>query len=383
MYWKALDKVDTSIYKGLAILMIATHNFMHLFPLPKENEFEFNPDRFFNLLTLVINEPENILRALLSFFGHFGVQIFIFLSAYGLTKKYFHCKVNYWPFIFGRILKIYPAFILAILAWAIIISGTDYGLLGPLKMLYWNIKSLALKLTLLSNFIPSESLWPVGPWWFISFIFQFYIVFPYLLFLHSRWGNGILLLVSILSILLSALVQGYIAGINVYFTILGHLPEFCLGIYLAKRDSNIFRVPVFIVYTAFVIYILGNIYELFWYVNHISFLILLLALYSCLTGKIKNNVISRKFFLFFGAISMHLFLVNGFLREPFILWAKDHDHWLLTIVLCLLSLLVSVMVAWVLSKIEKHMMLKANVNNIIMLAGKVRYVLSGVFTRMK
>ena len=361
MYWKKLDKVDSSLYKGIAILMIVTHNFMHLFPAPKENEFGFYPDRFFDLLHLVYNEPENIVRVLLSFFGHFGVQIFIFLSAYGLTKKYSTHKLTYWPFIWQRIVKIYPAFILSILAWLVITGWFIewHGFLGPAKILYWDIEGLFLKLFLLSNFIPGKSLSPVGPWWFIPFIFQFYFVFPHLLYLYSKWGGFILLVISAFGVIFSIAVQGKLGGLNIYFTILGHLPEFCLGIYLAKNDGDArIQIPKLIVFSAFLTYFLGNVYEIFWYVNHISFLILLLAIYGYLVPTIKRSPTIRRGVLFFSAISMPLFLVNGFLREPFVSWAISYNYWLSTLALCLVSLVISVFVALILSNIGKYLMSK-------------------------
>jgi len=360
--WKALNKVDSELYKGIAILMIVTHNFMHLFPSPKENEFGFNPDRFLNLINLLLDEPENSVRVLLSFLGHFGVQIFIFLSAYGLTKKYSKQKLNYWPFIWERIIKIYPAFILAIITWAIITGWIlgGFDLLNPLRVMYGNLESLILKLLLLSNFIPSEYLSPVGPWWFIPFIFQFYFVFPFLLKLSSRWGGKMLITISIMSILFAIFVQGKIGNANIYYTILGHLPEFCLGIYLARNDENILRIPLVVILLAFVTFLLGNMYEIFWYCNHISFLIVLLAAFTYINSRIKGYAIGYKILLFFGAISMPLFLVNGFLRHPFISWAIDKDNWLLTIALCLLFILVCVVVALALSIIERFLMTKIN-----------------------
>lgn len=366
MYWKALDRMDSGVYKGIAILMIVTHNFMHLFPKPKENEFRFYPDRFFDFLHLAYSEPENIIRISLSFFGHFGVQIFVFLSAYGLTKKYLLHKPEYWLFIWQRMLKIYPAFLLAILAWLIVtgwVTG-EHGLLGPITSLYWNITPLLLKLSLLSNFVPNFSLSPVGPWWFIPFIFQFYFIFPLLRYLHYSYGGWVLLSISIASILLSILIQGKIGDLNIYFTVLGHLPELCLGIYLAHKDDTIIKISKLIILLAFIIFILGSIYEIFWYANHISFLILLLAGFSTLVRSIKNMSNIRGVFLFFGSISMPLFLVNGFLREPFISWAKAYNHWLLTIALCLVSLAVSTLLALILAKTEEYIMSKVGMGRV-------------------
>jgi len=355
MKWQALSKTDASMYKGLAILMIVLHNFMHLFPKPKEMEFSFQRDYFLNFLELA-SQPEDFIQATLSFLGHFGVQIFIFLSAYGLTKRYPTNKFGYWSYMGKRFITIYPSFFLAIALYAVVADQFESGILGPLKHLYWSIDALILKITLLSNFIAGEEFSFVGPWWFISFIFQFYFVFPLLLLLHSRWPKMGLFLISTLSIAFTTAVHGEIVNVNLYFTVIAHLPEFCLGIYLAKHDESGLKIPVVVFFIALVAYILGNLYEVFWYLSHISFLILLLAVFSFIMPIASVNKGSKKMLMFFGAISMPLFLVNGFLRKPFITWAISHDNWLLTIALCFLSLGVSTIMALMLLKTESHLM---------------------------
>jgi len=360
MYWKLLDKVDSSLYKGIAIFMIVTHNFMHLFPQPRENEFSFSLTRTLDFIHLISNSPETSFRVTSSFLGHFGVQIFVFLSAYGLTKKYLSTKMSCWPFIGQRLFKIYPAFVLAILAWLIVDGWIKTGgePLGPIKILYWGIDGVLLKLALLSNFIPGQALNPIGPWWFIPFIFQFYVAFPLLLSYFVQWKGYGLAILSVSSILLTALLGGKIGDVNLYFTIIGHLPEFCLGVYLAGRDKNNIKVSPFVIIFAFIMFILGNFYELFWYANHISFLVLLLALFCYLTPLIKANYIFRNTLLFLGVLSMELFLVNAFLREPFIDWAMESNSELITIVLCVISFLTSIIVALALKKSEKLLMRK-------------------------
>ena len=199
MLWRSLNKADTSVYKGMAILMIVVHNFMHRFPSPREMEFEFVQDGFSIFLESLL-QPENLFQAIPSYLGHYGVQIFIFLSAYGLTKKYLHGNLAYWKFLRKRLVTIYPSFILAILLWAFVKAKFHYGVFGLFKYLYWNVESVFLKLTLVSNFIPSESFSLVGPWWFISLIFQFYFVYPFLLMYYEKWSNKGLIILSILSI---------------------------------------------------------------------------------------------------------------------------------------------------------------------------------------
>jgi len=68
---------------------------------------------------------------------------------------------------------------------------------------------------------------------------------------------------------------------------------------------------------------------------------------------------------------MQLFLVNGFLREPFITWAMTHDHWLLTIVLCLVSLATSTLVALGLAIATRRLMSNVNTETPASLWGMV------------
>ena len=353
--WEALDRVDSAICKGVGILLIATHNFMHLFPKPRENEFSYRSERFYELINIVLHDTGNSAQAVLSYFGHFGVQIFIYLSAYGLAKKYSNMKIEYSSFIKDRALKIYPAFILSIIAWAII-GGWIYpgfGVLGPLKVVYWNIESIILKLTLISSVVPGQQLLPVGPWWFIPFIFQFYFIFPFLLYLSRKYGSVSLLLLSVASIIVAMVGEGEVRGVNIYYTVIGHLPTLCLGIYLSLNDTNGIRVPFVMMAMAFVVFILGNLYEVFWYFNHISFLVLFLGAGNWLIPIIRRSNITSIVLTFFGGISMQLFLTNGYLREPFISWALDINNWAVTIILCMMSLLVSVAVSVGLMRVEK------------------------------
>lgn len=358
MKWNSLNLEATTIMKGIAILMIAMHNFMHLFPFPKENEFDFSFDRTASMVELLLTEPENSIRVLLSYFGHYGVAIFIFLSAYGLTKKYTKQPLYYRKFIINRIIKVYPAFIIAILMWATLQGIYSYGIFGPFKVLGMHFESLILKLSLISNFIPNGALEPIGPWWFIPFIFQFYFSFPLLLKFYDKWQTTGLITLAAFCLTITGTLGGILFDVNLYYTILPYMPIFALGIYLAKKDEsgesiNISRPIVLLI---LFIFILGNINQHIWLLSNISFIILFLITMNVVIPKIKNNI--RKALLFTGQISMGLFLVNGFLRFPIIHWAVDKDNWLYTILLCLVSLGASYVCAVILHFIEKHVSAK-------------------------
>lgn len=359
MKFNTLNRNDSIFYKGVAILLIVIHNFMHLFPSPKEMEFQFYNDRF-EIFILSLGQPLDLIRVFFSYFGHFGVQVFVFLSAYGLTKRYANEIIYFSQYMLKRIKVIYPSFLLAIVMFSFVTSSWDYGVFTPFKEMYWSIYLYLSKILMISNFIPGQEFSLVGPWWFLSFIFQFYLIFPILFKLFDKWGVNGLLVISIASILINMTTNGKIGDLNLYFTVLGHLPEFCLGIYFAKKDHQSMSIPNWIPLFATVVFIIGNINNIFWHVTHISFLILLIFTFSYLNKKINHDSHLYSFFLFFGSISMPLFLVNGFLREPFLSLAKGYDHWLITISLCLSSLLTSILFALILSKLEKYLLLTLN-----------------------
>jgi hypothetical protein len=73
------------VLKGIAILAIVLHNYFHmLWGAVGENEFDFEPGRLRSFISAV-GEPDRLIQAFFSYFGHYGVLLFIFLSAYGLA----------------------------------------------------------------------------------------------------------------------------------------------------------------------------------------------------------------------------------------------------------------------------------------------------------
>jgi len=84
-----LSRQTCNALRGLAIIGIFLHNYCHwLGPIVKENEYQYFQHNV-DWLTQVMGNPDlNLPIHLLSFFGHYGVPVFLFLSAYGLVMKY-------------------------------------------------------------------------------------------------------------------------------------------------------------------------------------------------------------------------------------------------------------------------------------------------------
>lgn len=349
MQFRALDKTDSMILKGIAILMIAAHNFLHLVrPAPGENEFNFDPARFQRLLDNIADQPGLLIQQTSAYFGHYGVQIFIFLSAYGLTRKYLSADLHYWRFIRSRVVKLYPAFLMAVALW-LLLAGIFNGVEVPLQRLkvFWG--DILLKLFPFSNTSDAQALRPVGPWWFLPFIIQFYLIFPLILWATLRLGIAVLPALALLSYALVANLHG--EGLILYYNVIGHLPEFCLGIYLAMRPDT--RLPGWLLLLVIAIFALGNIYSAVWRLSGLSALVIMLTGWQWAGPWLKENRISRTALIFFGAISMQMFFINGFIRDYFLPMAKENNGALSVLGVCLLSIMATTAAAWILTKLNQ------------------------------
>lgn len=343
-----LTLADTIFYKGLAISIIIMHNFFHWLP-PKigENEQNFRVQRLDNYLNTFDN-PEYIFQATFSFLGHYGVQMFLFLSAYGLTKKYLNSEIAYFDYLKKRILKIYPAFLFSIVIWVIYIGIMYGGVPHIIKTISANWQSLLYKLIFISNFIPGELYKINGPWWFVSLIVQFYIIFPLMISLFKKFGIIFLFLLSISSLVLTSVLQPHV-GIPLPGTILMHIPELSLGIFLAQKNN--FTINYLTILIIAILFVLSNQYHFFWYFSFASILILMLILFQIIIAKI--NIALKNGILFIGTISMYIFYINGFMRQPWIKNAKLYDLWYVNIMLCCVFVVLVVAISYLMGKISE------------------------------
>ena len=91
-----LTRKECAALRGIAIIGIFLHNFSHWLPgIVRENEYTFKISNVEALDYAFANPDWNLPLHLLSFFGHYGVPVFLFLSAYGLVMKYEQSVAEY------------------------------------------------------------------------------------------------------------------------------------------------------------------------------------------------------------------------------------------------------------------------------------------------
>ena len=196
MKQELLSRAECTAMRGIAILAIVLHNYCHFIgKIVKENEYQFftsNNDRLWHALT----NPDELLPVhLLSYFGHYGVPVFLFLSGFGLVKKYeknerieelkngslqsFNPSIL--QFLKYNYLKLLRMLIVGFSLFIIVDMLTP----GRFQFHWYNVVAqLAMYINVLPE--PDRIIWP-GIYWFFGLMIQLYIIYRLLLYRRNSW----------------------------------------------------------------------------------------------------------------------------------------------------------------------------------------------------
>ncbi len=153
--------------------------------------------------------------------GESGVSLFMVLSGFILTRIALGKEINYRSFIFNRIVRIYPLYLVAILATAM--AGRHVDVLSVIAMV------------LPIGPIAGVTMSHVSHLWTIPVEFQFYLVFPLLVSFYAKFGARYLLGVIVLAMgfrLMEYLYDDTVMD-AAYFSILGRIDQFVIGMLAA------------------------------------------------------------------------------------------------------------------------------------------------------
>ena len=236
-----LTKSQCDILRGLAIIGIFLHNFCHwLHGSNKENEYTFLLDRSNKMWHYWTDGGIDQFFPIqfFSFFGHYGVPLFLFLSGYGLVMKYEHngaARVKALSFIGYHWLKLFRLMILGY-----ILSVLTYEVWCGFEPHAWN--EVVAQLTLIVNLIfrePGGALLP-GPYWFFGLMIEVYIIYRLLIYpSHDKpksvWRWLIPMLLILVSWIVMATQEKHTVNLNYlrYNAAVAMLP-FSMGILMAR-----------------------------------------------------------------------------------------------------------------------------------------------------
>ena len=171
---------ESQAMRGVAILCIMFHNFLHLVLPTVENEFSYSKLRTEIFVDSLAAQPAWALADVMSFLGWYGVAVFIFLSGYGLVRKY-ECgnerDLPLWGFTKNRWLKLVKLMLIPMVTFAVVWSCFK-GEIFP-------IEKLLQQLALVGNIAFPASIQP-GVYWFFGLIFQLYVLYRLCIYRRSK-----------------------------------------------------------------------------------------------------------------------------------------------------------------------------------------------------
>ena len=306
-----LTRADASVIKALAILMIVAHNYFHqVKPFPGENEMAFHAETFWKMVFQIAEHPFDAFHPIASFFGHYGVHIFLFMSGYGLTKKALgyvqkHGGISWtdlWKVSLNQIAKIVSLTLVGVS----ILCLYKYIAWGTLPDAEFFTKYLVF-LTFTENLRPGDFGYFVSVWWFMALIVQFYLLFPIIFKGLSRHAYLTLSIGVVCQLLAVSIYEPLLEQhVLVYATPLGQMVLFMLGGYLAMGR----RLSRWIVLPLVVVLPLTFIDPNFFHLSFVAVTVFLMLAY----GLLRERLIASKTLLWIGGMSMFIYIVHGDLR---------------------------------------------------------------------
>ena len=220
--------------RGLAILAIFLHNYSHaLTGIVPENEYSFVAKYPHQLLYQLLHPTLELPIHLVSFFGHYGVPLFLFLSAYGLEKKYSSSDKSapIGKFIASHYAKL----------WVMMIIGFFPNLVLDVVRAetFWApFTNVFPRLGMFNTLFPFEPymVFP-GPYWYFSLMVQVYIIYRLFLFRRTwHWAVGMLLLCQLAQQLFT---DNTTVLMWLRYNFIGSMLPFVLGLLYARYGRSV------------------------------------------------------------------------------------------------------------------------------------------------
>jgi len=317
-----LTKTECAALRGLAIMGIVLHNYCHWLPrIVRENEYLFSRANAEGILHAVGHPDEQLIIHLFSFFGHYGVPVFLFLSGYGLTLKYERnateslSAAGRATFVWRHFVKLFRMMIVGFAAFTMVDAIT------PGRHHYAASDVLA-QLLMVGNVLPNPDkiIWP-GPFWFFGLMLQLYII--YILLLHRRhwgWTVGLMVVCEVLQLLCDP--TGDTLNRLRYNFIGGMLP-FGLGLLAARHDGWLRQsagVNAMLLVVSVVLVWFGSQLNMFtWTLVPVLIIVSNVALIRLLPRSVVDVL------AWLGGISAILFVCHPIMRKIFIPLSRHGD----------------------------------------------------------
>lgn len=263
--YQLLSRDQCTAMKGIAILMIMLHNMCHWLPGGlMENEYMIHPENTWKFFAAISHFDWQWPLHWFSFLGHYGVPLFVFLSAYGLVKKY-ESNPDKPPLTRGRFIWVHYKKLLILVCLGLFTLWLLHPQLMPLIDARSNLAP-TMQMANDVNYLIPHSYWPLqasmtinfspwpypwqndrfilGPYWYFGFILQLYVIYRFLLYTRRRdtgkawlWPIVFALVCGVVMEALYLCRQQFMLYIWRYNFLMGVLP-FVIGLLAARYEHR-------------------------------------------------------------------------------------------------------------------------------------------------
>ena len=176
-----LSRNESLTLKALCIIIIIMHNYLHMRGYADENEFQFYAERADYMWQLLLHPTLALPLHIISFAAPYFLVGFLFISGYGLVKRYENPAQ---PFDRRQFLASHYAKLLRLAVVFILMAFVVFRVLRG----HWplGVKDSLLELLLLGNLQWDVSIYPFV-YWYLGMALQLYVL--YALLLHRRNGH--------------------------------------------------------------------------------------------------------------------------------------------------------------------------------------------------
>ena len=347
-----LTRSECTAMKGIAILGIMLHNYCHwLKDIVRENEFTWRQLRCDRLLE-VLQQPDELLPMhLFSFFGHYGVTVFLFLSGFGRVMKYERSplpEVGIWRFLRYNYLKLFRILVVGFVLFVMLDAITP-------AMHHYKASEVVAILGMYANFLehPAQVIWP-GPYWYFSVTLQLYLLYRLVFYRWRHWSVVVALMAGCW-IWQLCYCDDMVTLERLRYNLVGGLLPFGMGL-LAARSEKLkemcgkLRLPLYAV--LFMLSILFAFYfsllspQMWLWVPALA-VVGTMALVKLMPQWLMPSVV------WLGTISAAIFVMHPLVRKIFIRPYLQYDQYAGLLLFIVATLLVSWLVKKMIDKMPK------------------------------
>lgn len=319
-----LSRTECSALRGLAIIAIVLHNYCHFIgQIVKENEYTFSIGNSERLWSMMTNPDELLPVHLLSYFGHYGVPVFLFLSGWGLVLKYeqgenqtdnWNRRLGFLRYHYLKLLRM----LMVGFTFFLVVDAVTPGRF----LFHWHhvVAQLLMYINVLPT--PDKIIWP-GIYWFFGLMMELYIVYRLLLFRRKdQW--------VVAAMLVCWLAQAFCdpegETLNrLRYNFIGGMVPFGLGILLARHAAQFSQLAVnriqailLLIVSCALLLAMSYHFQTWLWVPVVA-IVGSIALVKCMPEAVNHILV------WFGSISAAMFVAHPIVRKLFITVAWRHD----------------------------------------------------------